>query len=407
MTELTRVEGCLFLEGVRINPQPRRPTEESSFEFLDRVRQPAFERERSWWEAAYAHYPVGPDKKDVGRRFRSRDEAQHWGAAWELAQHELWSRLGWSLTPHPETPDARRRDFLVEHREQGSLYLECAVDLESSSQRTANQRWEVVEKALSSVVSPDHQLLIDVRRIGSEAIATRELRQEAQRMVEAIPRGQAGLVLGVDRDGWHFTVEAMAMPAAGPPVVTRGGVLSLEERLFNPIRAQVVKKARRSARLDRPFVVALLIIYPLPIVSKADVVQEALFGTTVVTLGQQRQALGESNRGDGIWFDGNQFRGTGVSALLLQEQLWAGQQLPTLHLHPGARRPLPARVPLEVCQYKIKDGAVQSRSHPATIRARDLFGLPEDWPGPEDWFEGINNDCPLPGPEYWTPRGRG
>ena len=273
----------------------------------------------------------------------------------ELAQYELWSRLGWLLTPHPDTPDGHRRDFLLEHPDHDSIYLECAVDLESTSHRKAERRWEVVEKALSSIRSPDHQLLIDRRAVGAAALQTRPICKQAQAVVDHLPPGRAGVILKVNQDGWQFTVEAMAMPSAGKPAVASGGGLSLEQRLYNPIRQRVVEKARRSSRLDKPFVVALLIDYPMPILSKEGVVQEALFGTTTVNLGPQWQRLGETNRGDGIWFDGTKFRRTGLSALLVQQGLWPGQQLPTLHVHPGAERPLDAALPLDMCRYTFDD----------------------------------------------------
>jgi hypothetical protein len=404
VSALTRADGYLFSDGVRDNPHPRQRAQESIFHFLDRVRQPAFERQRLWWEAAFSRYPAGADKKDVGRRFRSDDEAQHYGAAWELAQHELWRRLGWSLTPHPQTPDGRHRDFLVEHPRHHSFYLECAVDLEASRRRNAERRLAVVEEALASVASPDHQLIIDVRSIGDEALATRQLREEAQRALDRIPIGRSGSILDVNKAGWRFIVRAMDLASSGPPAVMQGGGRSLEERLFNPIRGRVVDKAQRSAELDKPFVVALLIIYPFPILSKADVVEEALFGTSVVTLGPTLQPLAKSNRGDGIWFDGNRARRTGVSALLMQQDLWPARQLPTLHLHPSADRPFTAPVPLEIRSYDIADGQAGTHLQQASIEPQELFGVPEEWPGPENWFEGINNDSPLPTPETWTPR---
>lgn len=403
MADLHQIDGYLFSEGLRDDPLPRRPAEESSFEFLDRVRQPAFERQRSWWEGAYGRYPSGPDKLDVGCRFRSSDEAQHFGAAWELAQHELWWRLGWNLTPHPSTPDGRRRDFLVEHQKHGAFFLECAVDLESGVRRKAERRWSVVEKALAELRSPHHQLLIDLRAIGEEPLATTRLRAEAQAALDLLPPGRTSVVLSVNRDGWHFTVRTTGRPASGRPALMQGGGRSLEERFYNPIRRRVIDKARGSAQLDKPFVVALLIMYPLPILSHPSVVQEALFGTTVMTLGPGLSSTSTASRRDGIWFDGDRFRRRGVSGLLLQQDIWPGEQLPTLHLHPGAERSFTAPVPLGVCRYEVNGGSALPVHAEASAKPRDVFDLPAEWPGPEDWFEGINNESPLPGPASWTP----
>jgi len=404
MAELLPIDGYLFSEGVRDDPRPHRPTEESAFVFLDRVRQPAFERQREWWEGAYGRYPVGLDRVDVARRFQSSDEAQHFGAAWELAQHELWWRLGWTLKPHPTTSDGRHRDFLVEHPERDAFYLECAVDLTSSSERSANRRWSVVEKALAEVRSPDHQLLIDLQAIGDGPLATGSLRQRAQRALDAVPAGRRAVVLAVDQAGWQFTVQTTGHGFAGSPAVMRGGVRSLEERLYNPIRTRIIDKAQKSGMLDKPFVVALLIMYTLPIVSGRGVVEEALFGSTTTHLGPNLRPSATSNRGDGVWFDGVGARRTGVSGVLLQQDLWPGQQAPTLHLHPFAAREFTAPVSIDVCRYQSDGASFSARLEPASIAPHNLFGLPEHWPGPENWFEGINNDNPLPAPAHWDPR---
>ena len=91
-----------------------------------------------------------------------------------------------------------------------------------------------------------------------------------------------------------------------------------------------------------------------------------------------------------------------MSGLLLQQDLWVGGRLPTLHVHPAAHRVFDlAQLPFEHVTYDV-DGSNSTLSQ-AQINPAELLGLPAGWPGPEDPFEGINTDAALPQPTYWTP----
>lgn len=398
MSALHEIDGRLFSAGVRDDYRKRR-YDEAQFAFLDRVRQPYFERERAWYEAAFDRYPQDRDaRKDVRSRFRSTDVAQHKAAAWELYQHELWSRLGWELTPHPTSPDGKRRDFLVTRPGHGGFYLECAVDLPSKQVLSRQARWGQVRQALDGLPTDSHGLWIERRSIGARALPIGRLIAAARARLATLPPGKRALLMQVREDGWEFTVEAVPMFAGGC-AESYGGGMSMETRLYGPLRRQLVRKARKASRLDRPLVVALLVDFPFPIVSKPGVVREALFGMPVTVLGLDGSRSVTTDQ-DGVWVvDGKPTR-QGVSALLVAQDLWVGRTLPELHHHPAPHRRFDIEdVPFGTVTYDL---AGQEHAVEVSAEGREVFGLPADWPGPEDSFEGVNTPD-APPPADWDP----
>lgn len=398
VSALHEVEGRLFSAGVRDDYRPCR-YDESRFAFLDRVRQPYFERERAWYEAAFDRYPRDQHaRNDVRSRFRSDDPAQHKPVAWELYQHELWSRLGWNLTPHPATPDGKRRDFLVARPGHDGFYLECAAYLRSEAVLRQERRWGQVREALDHLPTAHHGLMIDRDTIGPQPLPIASLVAAARERLATLHPSERATLIRVREAGWNFTVEAV--PAyAGGCIESHGDMMSMDTRLYRPVRSQIVRKAKRASRLDRPLVVALLVDFPYPIVSKPGVVREALFGMPVtVARGDGQHALTTAN--DGVWAAAGTPKRRGVSALLLTQDLWIGRTLPELHHHPSPHRPFDVQgLPFRTVRYDLRG---REDVTDAGADAHDVFGLPPEWPGPEDPFEGINTANP-PAAGAWDP----
>ena len=119
------VRAVLFSELQRTFEGPK-PYAEPDYEYLDRSARIEAISIRETMEEWLARYPE-PDRPDLVARFRSPDEVQHRGAAFELYLHELLSRLGYELTIHPPTPSKKdtRPDFLAKHESEGAFYVEA------------------------------------------------------------------------------------------------------------------------------------------------------------------------------------------------------------------------------------------------------------------------------------------
>lgn len=384
---LAGVPDALFSDGVRSETGPKGP-HESSFAFADRVCQPYFDRERRWYEEAFGHYPAGADRGDLRARFRSDDDFQHGAAAWELYVHELWRRLGWKLTPHPVTPDGRRRDFLVE-RGPDRFILECAVDNASQQQAGAERRWAEVWTAFKTLVCPTLRLTIDRRGIGANSLSTAALVAEAQANLNALPAGNGGVILRVDTpDGWRFRIDATPGPLAGTVSDISGGGMSIEDRLYNPIRNRVKGKSKRSSNLGDPFVLALQIVNSMPITSVDGAVREALMGTQSLLVGHHPETNGPRPNNDGLWVQAGKPRGRGLSAVLLHQGRLLAHPLPVLHHHPEPLRQfLVDDLPFNQVRYDVEDIDVEIHQGPAA-EWHEFFGVTPEWPGPEDPFGG-------------------
>lgn len=92
-------------------------------------------------------------------------DAQHQSAFWELYLHELFSRLGLTLEPHPEIQDSRNHpDFLVKEGDVAKFYLEGIVaGLPSTKDAGAEARLAEVFDLVNSMKISDWFLQVEYR----------------------------------------------------------------------------------------------------------------------------------------------------------------------------------------------------------------------------------------------------
>lgn len=394
---LEEVADALFSAGIRSDGSPRRRAE-SHFAFADRVRQPYFERERRWHEDAFSHYPDRHDRGDLRARFRKSDDVQHGAAAWELYVHELWRRMGWTLSPHPDSPDGRRRDFHVARGDQ-QFILECAVDNPSAQQAGAERRWEEIWAQLKALKRPSHHVSIHRDAIGDGALRIGPLVAEARRNLDALEPAEGALLLQVDTpDGWKFRIEARPGPLAGLVTYGHGGTMTMEDRLYNPVRNRVHEKSKGSSSLALPYVLALQIVNAMPITAVEGAVRGALIGTYTEVLGTDLRRTQLRSNNDGAWYRSGTSRGRGLSALLLHQGRYLGGPLPVLHHHPAPHQQfVVADLPLEQVRYAVDD--VEFRED-ASKRWHELFDEEPGWPGPRilSKASALGQPCRRPSP---------
>ncbi len=113
----------------QISREDKDPAEhsESSFHYLNRTARLLFVQVREFLEDWFSRYPDA-DKEELRARFRASDDAQHYGAFFELLLYQLFHNLGADVEIHPAMPSTSRRpDFLVRPAEGQAFILEATV----------------------------------------------------------------------------------------------------------------------------------------------------------------------------------------------------------------------------------------------------------------------------------------
>jgi hypothetical protein len=262
----------LFDALQRCDPSPASDSEDS-FTFLNRVDTPFWAEVRRLLEEWFSRYPVD-EGVELRERFRSKLPGQHWGAWWELYLHELFTRLGYRLTIHPDLPDSTKTpDFELRRDDGEHLYLEATVVFSGIAKSSSTQTPGWLLDAVNSVRNGNFFVwLVEIEREGAERLKHREISGPLQGWLDGldpdvVTRGYEqgeGMPQKVitPRDweivfeAWPVKPEARDKPdhrvlGAGP--VEAGWVNDIE-RLHSKLKA----KAGRYGRPAAPMVTAVL-----------------------------------------------------------------------------------------------------------------------------------------------------
>jgi hypothetical protein len=116
----------LFDDSERTETRIKRERE-SRFAYLNSSARAPMTAARKVFEQWFDSYPES-GRSDLRARFRSPIDGQHQSAFWELYLHEVFSRLGFTLEPHPDIDGSRNHpDFLVKEGDVRRFYLEGVV----------------------------------------------------------------------------------------------------------------------------------------------------------------------------------------------------------------------------------------------------------------------------------------
>jgi hypothetical protein len=367
---------------------------EAMYSFLDRVASPYFANVRDLLERWYANLP--PEMHlDIRRRFQSRHQAETVAAFWEMYLHEALTRAGFRLTPHPDVPGTKKHpDFLVTDSDSMSFYLEATTvgPLDDAAER----RFDRVLDALNRIKSENFFLEVSADSIGPRAFPARQKSHELSRwldsldpdeVTEAYERG--GLfgspVYVWKQDGWEIEFRPITIKpeARGNPAHRIVGMLSYGHGAIVNHRAAIQPsleaKAKRYGQVDLPLVVALL-AYDRMAVDFYDF-EVALFGAS----GLRGRPL-PTGAAPGLWQTPAGPRYRRVSAVLLSPQIamWqVAKEIPALWHNPWAYKPLDVQLPWPSIRLDQSTGQLDQVDD--GVPPHVLFGLPDDWPGPELW----------------------
>jgi hypothetical protein len=330
----------------------------------------------------------------------SDDRAQSIGAFWELYLHESLLRFGYEVSPHPEIAGTTRRPDFLARRHEDWFYLEAVVALPGTErEQAAGKVVEQIYDELNKVRSPNFFLSVDVDVVGEQAPSVKKIRSalepwlarlDPDRLTEQVAAGN--LFINQQRwiwsDGawtitftpWPKSKDSRGKPGLRPVGSTSSlgdGSLLVDDR--RPIRQVLDKKLARYGSLDAPYVVAVLSRPEFP---DPKTIELVLFGEPGSHLSRKMQAAVGL---DGLLFTQDAKR---VSAVVSVTELatWTiATHGPTLWLNPLARAPLSAgALPWRTMSWNDAEQAPVQSAPGADLRL--FFGLPVDWPGPEEAF---------------------
>ena len=400
--QILRPQTSLFDVVQRVNPQPA-SHEESTFQFLNRVVGPFWDRVRALVDEWYQRIPLG-QRGDLKRRFQSKDSLSTLAAFWEIYLHESLLRHGFEVTVHPEVPGTGRSpDFLAES-DESSFYVEATCYFDKDRSIAEDRRRARVYDAINQLWNPNFHVWIDVEAEGEASPPGAPLRSALDRWLTSLDPDEVsashdpGNMFDLpsftwERSGWSISFWAIPIKpeARGRPDSKLIGVYgSAEAKLIDdktPIRTRLGAKSKRYGHLDRPFVIALschtMFVDHISIV-------DALYGDEAVQFGHD--ANGEVVTRDirhpnGFWRGPDGARNRRVSAILIGRNItpWTvTERAPVLWHHPFANRPLDTELVYPSQRLDLQQSLIVEAE--GTRSMHQFFDLEPEWPGPEEAF---------------------
>ncbi|HMC32646.1 MAG TPA: hypothetical protein VKL99_17540 [Candidatus Angelobacter sp.] len=402
-TQKRPVFNRIFDEIERTNTRYRRSTE-SSFDFYNVSARPKFVAIRELIEQWYAEFPDA-GKADIRGRLRSRKETDFRSAFFEVYLYRLCRALGFSVDIYPGMEHHARKshpDFILSRDGEPVLYLEGTLAQKPQSVTAAERRQAELEDAINQLPCPNFWLFLDTSGTATENITISKVRQKLRGWLEGLNaeqviknaeiRGDAALPTFVDSYG-GLAITITAHPKSpesrgDSDIPTLGAVMPdelLEWDTKDDIRQAVVRKAKCYGDLKLPYIIAINVMNEL---FEFDDILDGLFGQRSVELRLGSRGVSQRrivNAGDGALRGKKEPRNTIVSGVLIANNLiptTIGIETPLLVHHPWAQRPFPTHA-WKLPQKSIDAVTGKIISHPG-LQAREILGIPERWPMPDD-----------------------
>lgn len=392
----------LFDEFERTETRTKRERE-STFFYMNSLARAPIAAARGVLQQWYDFYPEAA-KPDVLARFRSPLDAQHKSAFWELYLHELFSRLGFTLEPHPDIEhSANHPDFLVKEGETPKFYLEGIVaGLPSAKDAGAEARLAEVFDLINKMQVSDWFLQVEYRGQPNTPPPVKQLRKDLEAWIATLDQRAIDASLkakdwdNLPRFEWqHDGLTLSFVPAPKSPTGQAKtdsrliGMMMSEARILEAdkdIRRALGAKSKKYGALPLPLVVAVNVVSE----HCDDIdINNALFGTETVVVTTNPHGSYGAIQGrrlpDGVWFGTKGARNPTVSAVLIGNKIdpyTCGTKTPLLIHHPYPTHPL--ALPSYPLPESLPDETTRTMKRKEGKHARDFARLPDPWPPPHD-----------------------
>ncbi len=370
---------------------------ESTFQFLNRVDSPYWEEVRRLLERWYMNLPAS-QHSDIRERFRAPDNRQLMSAFWELYLHEIFTRLGFTLAPHPGVAESSSKPDYYVSRHDGDFYLEAVMLGELEDERRAERRRASIYDAINQIPSPNFWLEIECLRETQSTPPLRSLKQRLGEWLLALDPDDSRFVDFAARpehwkslpfhdwrqDGWHIHITAIPK---GPRfrgelhAPTIGIYMPSQAIMINDqfeIRERLKDKAKKYGQTGKPYVIALL----SQRVTTSDLeILAALYGSEWECPQSIREGSTRQGGSDGLWLSEAGPSRRNVSAVLVSTAVrpWMVARANVTIIHnPWAVHPVTAELPFVSVNANLLDGTL--RTGVAASSPAEIFGIDPNWP---------------------------
>lgn len=388
----------LFEERERDDPGVKRAAE-TTHEFISRVDDCAFARVRKVFNAWFARYASEQDTgaaRDLGARFRAKQDGQFYGAFWELYLYEVHRRLGFDIELHPESNRGTRPDFRLTRGER-SFYLEAVMPSASAGQPNEPGSVQTVIEHVDAALHPDFFLKLRFVIPGHTTPSKREVLREVQTWLGTLTWDdlwQGGIRADVAypeaevrvRD-WLIGLQAFPRSPErrqgdpSPMIGIYRGSGGFMEAVAREVAPKLDEKANKYGDLDAPYEIAAWFMSPL---ASHDTAAEALFDIELPhELGRHATGLPSPAKRDALWTPNRTRRGRASAVLAVPSFTFnysgVSRTMPHLWLNPWADYPLDVELPFATSRMSPDERFIENA--PAAMSASELVGLAADWPG--------------------------
>jgi hypothetical protein len=391
------MSATLFPEIERTDPSIKRAAE-TEYEFLERVKDPVFDRVRdvlNAWFDRFDQLQGAEAASDLMGRLKSKQSAQFFSAFWELYLHESHIRLGFDVEVHPLSARGTQPDFVVTkgaHRH----YLEAVMPSPGVSAPQEPGSVPTVTEYISEAFHPDYRLTLRFVAAGPTMPRKRKIISAVKSWLDSLnweqfwsedPQLIRHPETELRLDGWVLGLRAIPMrpEARGTPgsmIWIYRAQSGFPVAVARAIQPRLEEKGNKYGDLDAPHVIA---IWVMDVMASEDTIPEALFGLPLPTGdGCHKIRFADSvSREDAFWSP-NRANGGRVSAVLATHSFVfnynaVSRTFPRLWINPWADRKLSSELPY--ARSAVSGDETTIENFPATTSPDRLFGLPSDWPG--------------------------
>jgi hypothetical protein len=251
-------------------------------------------------------YPYVDDKSELRNRFRSKDDLVHHGAFYELYNHELFTKMGFNLTVHPELPESTKHpDFLASKAGQDQFYIESTICTLSQEEQTLEKLLEDVIGKIEQLNIPDYQFYFKHESHPTSPISKKTLEREIFAKLGSlksqeinIPRAENDFskapVINLNIENFRFSLTVFKRRSKSDTQPRAQNIFIRMRSAYKinadqALRSSITAKAKKYKNLDKPFLLSVDYIDD-KIIELNDIdIGNALFGSeqVVFTLNEE------------------------------------------------------------------------------------------------------------------------